>query len=611
MNWQHFRTFLWLRWRLRINQIKRGGTANAVILAILAFFAIALSFILFVSFFLIGLFALGDVSPTVLLFIWDGLVVGFLFSWFIGLITELQRSEVLSLQKFMHLPVSLSSAFLINYFSSFFSLTLLVFVPGMVGLTLGLTFSRSWTEIFVLPLIAAFVLMVTALTYQLQGWLAALMSNPRRRRTVIVFLTMFFILICQLPNLINILRPWDTETKNQYSQYSKKYKELDRMLAANEIDGQEYQKRREELLNEQNDQIKELNRRELDQVEQGARIINLVLPPGWFPWGARGIAAGEYLPAALGFLGMTLIGAGSLWRSYRATVRLYRGELGAGPKRKPLSKPLKPVQARPPRLLEAKIPGLSEQAAAIALSTFRGLLRAPETKMMLLGPILLVVIFGGIFLAQSPTVPEMVRPLMAFGAMAMSLLTMIQFVGNQFGFDRNGFRVFVLSSAPRSEILLGKNLAVAPIALAIGLSMVVLLQIFTPMRFDHFLAFLFQAVSMFLLFCIVANGMSILAPLPIPAGSFKPTSIKGIPLLMQFAFLFVFPMVMGPTLLPLAFEALSEGLGWTQGIPIYLLLSILECLAVILAYRLLLHWEGLWLQSREQKIIEVVTTKAE
>ena len=36
MNRQHLSAFLWLRWRLRVNQFKRAGTANAVILAILA-----------------------------------------------------------------------------------------------------------------------------------------------------------------------------------------------------------------------------------------------------------------------------------------------------------------------------------------------------------------------------------------------------------------------------------------------------------------------------------------------------------------------------------------------------------------------------------------------
>ena len=49
----------------------------------------------------------------------------------------------------------------------------------------------------VLLLLAAFLLMVTALTYQFQGWLAALMSNPRRRRTVIMVMTVIFVLIVQ------------------------------------------------------------------------------------------------------------------------------------------------------------------------------------------------------------------------------------------------------------------------------------------------------------------------------------------------------------------------------------------------------------------------------
>ena len=55
-----------------------------------------------------------------------------------------------------------------------------------------------------LPLSAAFLLMVTALTYQFQGWLASLMSNPRRRRTVVVAATAVFVLIFQLPNLLQL-----------------------------------------------------------------------------------------------------------------------------------------------------------------------------------------------------------------------------------------------------------------------------------------------------------------------------------------------------------------------------------------------------------------------
>src|SRR5262245_39435202 len=40
VNWEHFRAVLWLRWRLRFNQIKKGGVLQAVILGILTAAAI-------------------------------------------------------------------------------------------------------------------------------------------------------------------------------------------------------------------------------------------------------------------------------------------------------------------------------------------------------------------------------------------------------------------------------------------------------------------------------------------------------------------------------------------------------------------------------------------
>src|SRR5262249_853136 len=158
---------------------------------------------------LVGLFALPPASPAVVMYVWDGLAVAFLVSWGTGLMLELQRSEALSLDKFLHLPVSLNGAFLINFLSSLASLSLAVFLPGMGALSLALVLAKGPAMLLLLPLLAAFLLMVTALTHQFQGWLAALMANPRRRRTVLVLVTAGFILLCQLPNLVNILQPWN------------------------------------------------------------------------------------------------------------------------------------------------------------------------------------------------------------------------------------------------------------------------------------------------------------------------------------------------------------------------------------------------------------------
>src|SRR5262249_29390907 len=150
--------------------------------------------------------------------------VVFLFAWLIGLLTQLQRSEALTLEKFLHLPVSLTSVFFINYVSSvLLSFSLILFGPAMLGLALGLAFGRGPMMLLQLPLLASFLLSVTALSYQFQGWLAALMANPRRRRTVLVVLTAVVLLISQVPNLINVIRPWETaqqrvEQKNQELQ---------------------------------------------------------------------------------------------------------------------------------------------------------------------------------------------------------------------------------------------------------------------------------------------------------------------------------------------------------------------------------------------------------
>src|SRR5262249_51863492 len=154
---------------------------------------------LFFGSFALGLFAIPKANAVQLMYAWDGLIVAFLFFWCVGLLAELQRSDPLSLSKFMHLPVSPDGAFLINYLSSLARLSLIVFVPVMLGYCLALLWTKGVVMLPVLVLLAAFLFMVTALTYQLQGWLAALMSNPRRRRTVIVLATTLFILIVQLP----------------------------------------------------------------------------------------------------------------------------------------------------------------------------------------------------------------------------------------------------------------------------------------------------------------------------------------------------------------------------------------------------------------------------
>jgi ABC-2 type transport system permease protein len=608
---QHLRTFIWLRWRIRINQIRRGGTVNAVILAILAILGLLLAVVLFAGLFLVGWLALPRASPAVVMFVWDGLALAFLFTWCIGLLTDLQRFEALSLQKFLHLPVSPGGAFVVNYVSSLVSFNLIVFAPAMLGLTLGLALGRGPVWLLLLPVVLAFLLMVTALTHQFQSWLGALMSNPRRRRTVIVVMTLLFIVLVQVPNLLNIInQPWKKQGRLQsaVAWLQEQDIKLSRERQQGRLTQEEYQRRKAAVDREYQEKISGHDKKSLRQLEQTVRLVNLCLPPGWLPWGALGLAEGDVLPALLGTLGLALFGTFSLWRSYRTTLRLYRGEFASGSRQ--AAAPARPaaVATGPPRtrMLERQLPVISEQAAAIALAGFRSLLRAPEAKMVLLSPIIMVVVFGSLLFTSNGKPAEILRPLIAFGGVAMVLFSTMQLIGNQFGYDRGGFRVFVLCPAPRRDVLLGKNLAVAPLALGLAALLVAALDVIYPMRLDHLLALLPTALSMYLLFCLTANLMSLFAPMAVAAGAFKPSNPKGLALLLTFVFLFLFPVMLTPALLPLGIEAAAEGLGYLHGVPIFLLLALAECVGIVALYRLALNWQGSLLAAREQKILEVV-----
>jgi len=612
VNLEHLRAFLWLRWRLRVNQFKRAGPVNAVLFAIYAVMVGIASVGLLITGFLVGLLAMPHASGAVRLWVWDGIVIVFLFFWMIGLLMDVQRAEGLALDKVLHLPVSPFGGFLVNYLSSLFSLTLIAFVPGMVGLIIGEAISTSPAMLLGLPLVAAFMLAVTGVTYQFQGWLASLMTNPRRRRTIIVVMTASFILIAQFPNLINLMRPWE-DFESSFKKEQEVLAELQREHANKKMTQAEFDQRSKDLHERYQTQRDETGERKLAQAKQTTQLFNLILPIGWFPLGAAGLPDNEFLPTLLGMLGLGAIGSFSLWRAYRTTVRLYTGQFTSGSATKTATpKPARPLDPNKVRLVERKFPWVSEYASAVAAAAIRSLTRAPEAKMMLIAPMIMVIVFGGLLVGQVGSPPQEVRPLIALGSATMIALMSVQLVGNQFGYDRTGFRAYVLCPAPRREILIGKNIAVAPLVLGLAIFNVVVAGVVFPMRIDHYPAAFAQVISMYLIFCLLANTLSILAPIPMAAGSIQPANVKMTPILMQMALLFfVFPIAMVPVFAPIGIEVLVEELAGIHWLPISLFLSLAILGLVVVGYRWMVSLQGDWLAMREKKILEVVTSKAE
>ncbi|MEJ2109700.1 MAG: ABC transporter permease [Acidobacteriota bacterium] len=616
MNWEHLKTYIWVRWRLSANQVRRSGKLGIIIAAILTGLRIMGGAIMFIVGLVVGFFALNEAEPHVIMYVWDGATAGFIVFWMIGLMSELQRTELLSLNNFMHLPVSPSGAFLINYAGSSISLSLILFFPAMLGLSAGLTFSRGFAMFGLFPLVVSFTLMLTAVTYQFRGWLASMMTNPRRRRTIIAIISLAFILIFQLPNILTNFNPAFRERRETRREARREMAALGKELEEGKITQEEF----DAQVQEKQALLASEKKRESEKTYETIRSVNAILPPGWLPYGAEGAAQGRFLPVAAGVLGMALIGAASLRRSYKTTIRMYMGDFSKGRIRRKdkAEAPRKDASKAPSTsaatglFVEKKLPRVSEYASAVAFAGFRSLWRSTESKMMLLTPVIMLVVFGGIFAGGKGEIPGMLRPLSAIGfASGMLILGLTGFLGNMFAFDRNGFRSLVLSGVPRREILLGKNFSYMPFAFPLMALIICVIEFLYPMRPDHFIAALIQILPIYLLFCLAGNILSILSPLTLKHGSGMPAQHQGVRTLFQMIFMLIVPIPIGCTLIPLGIEALFSYAGWLKGFPIFLTLGIIQAVLVVWLYRKSLGSQGILMQQQEKKILEVVSQKGE
>jgi hypothetical protein len=586
LNREQLKTILWLRWRLTCNQWRRTSGFGAVLAAIIALSAVVLGGATFIGGLLGAAFGLGAARPEVVMGIWFGITVAFLFFWLVGLLTELQRSEAIDLQRLMHLPAALGQMFVINYVASHFALSIILMVPAMTGLVIGLGFSRGAAMLLLLPLAWSMVFMISAWTYCLRGWLAAMMSNPRRRRAIIMGITLSFILIFQLPNF--------------YFNAFGGRKRSDRPKGATP---EEVQQNRAARAASKKEYLNKLI------------AVQKFIPPLWLPYGALSLAEHRVLPALLGTLGCFGLGALGLRRAYRSTVKFYQGETGGRAAAGVVQPPTTTIGA-PAKIgksmVELRLPVVPEQVAAVALGTFRSMLRAPEVKMAWGTAFIVTIILGASLLVRAaPEIPVTVKPFLITGAMAFSLFMQVQCLANLFGFDREGFRAFVLSPAERRFILLGKNLANWPVGAAFGLLLLTAFSFWLRLPISTAFAAVFQLVTLLLLGSLGGNLLSILVPFRIQAGSMKPTKMPAVAMLVMVACQLLFPVVMIPVFVPPLLELLWQLAGWPVLVPVNLILSALLATVTAILYWQTLEPLGRLLQRREVKILNTVTAEQE
>ena len=582
MDWSQLRTIIWLRWRLSRNQWSRGGKLNAVLTIIVAVIGLALGFLGCIAGLLAGTFALSKASPTVMLLVWDLIVVAFLFFWTVGVVGELQRSEMIDVSRLLHLPISLRNIFIVNYLASHLTSSIILLLPGMLGLSAGLILGGRGFMILMFPLALSVIFMITAWTYCLRGWLVTLMVNKRRRRAIIAGITFTFILLCQLPYILGNLmgdrerhRPKTTESVQSDQKTPDESRDRDKIT-----------------------------------LPHGLLVAHKVVPFLWVGNGAMSLATGNVWPAVMGAAGGFLLGGLGLRRAYRSTIRFYQGQtVVKRSKRKPKAEKL---AGDGKNLIERQLPWIQEEAAASAMAFFRCLTRAPEVKMMLGTNFIMLLIFGTmIFVRGSANIGDNFRPFIATGAVVFMFLNLSQLMFNLFGFDRAGFRQLVLLPTPRKQILLGKNLAFLPLAAGIGVIFILLVKIGMGISFVIVIAAGLQLLAAFLLLSMVGNLISVLVPYRVAAGSLKPTKSSKKTGFLIFISRIFFPMIMAPIFFPPAMGLLWSSVGWLPAAPVNLFFSAALLALLALFYRLSLGPLGEQLQRREKVILEIVTKEVE
>lgn len=577
-----------LAWKLSRRRWERQSPLLGGIAVLVAAIGIGSAVVAAVMAFVLGVAFLPGVEPLVLMLVWDGVIALFLMLWLTGLLIQLQLGgESLSLDKLLHMPISPSSAFLVNFLGSQLRVSLLIFLGVMFGLAAASVATFGAAQLILFPLVVGLAALVTCVTHQFQSWLGRLFANKRRRGTVVAVAVLVFVALVNLPALVNwSLRGTDVSLG-------------------------------------------------MEQIEQWALVANAVFPPGWLALGAWGASGSQIWISALAIVGMFGIAFLSLRRSYRKTLAAIAladrpsaakpasrqgGTVGTSPSRPRAGDDKKTLPAMTgtgralgmpvalAKLLHPITRHIPDHSRAVASVALRLWIRSPQGKMVMFSPLLLIMLYLLLFRdialgdwgAQSA-----IGHLPVLAMLGFAIMMAFNLFSNVFGQDGNGFRAVVLAGVPPTQLLFGKNLALLTYTLTVGALIIAVLQWVHPLPVTHVLANFLQLLVLYLVGCMLGNSFSIRVPWPMSATSMGMRNATAASFLASFLILLLLFAFIAPLQIPIRLEMrLAEG---GSSLPLYLIFSLVELTVVGFVYHRLLRSKGRLLSTRMESILERVT----
>lgn len=588
-------TLFYLRYCMRRNAWRKEKLLGRVI-TVLFWLAVTIG-VIFVSLLgiLLGYFVHFKGGSDGPLYFWNIVVVMFLVAWLIQLSTDLFRNDVLTLDRIMHLPISPRYAFVLNYFSSWINFPL-IYLAGLVsGAILGTSLVYGPVALLLGISLLAYVFMVTAVTSQFQGALSAWMATPRRRQTVMIVLSLFFMLF--FPAVSLVLHRSD-DAPSAHSPPA--------------VPAPDESKTQEPTVSQETAGAKTTTptsgETKLNLISSNLRWIQLVFPPLWLA--ACGSALSESSWNAWWITPcMICLGWLSMQRGYQTTLRYYQDGFGTvvRSRKNTVGGNAKSVASRLP-WIERSIPGADAITSSIVMQTWLSMLRSPEFKFMLLVPLFQPIVLGFLVQYWKLGESEITRTLILLGFAGLQLFTASGQLGNQFGLDRGGFRTWVLSPIPRRAILHGRNIAFGLPVWILAVMLTLALGVWWGLAWDK-LVFVALALTTFVpMYLLVSDLMSILSPFGIPPGTIQPKEFSWKQIVVSLAISTLHPTLLCLAALPFAVELVLERLfPGTADWPIAAALAVPWLGLSIVLYRLLLPWVARCFEHFELYILRIVT----
>jgi hypothetical protein len=238
--------------------------------------------------------------------------------------------------------------------------------------------------------------------------------------------------------------------------------------------------------------------------------------------------------------------------------------------------------------------------------------RAPEIKMYMFMPLLAPIIL--VFLLRGRMIPanDYLKCLFISGFAAFVLLMSSGVAGNMFGYDRAGFRSFVLSGIKRSKILVGRNLAMGMLIGGVLGFVLVGLGFYFGLSLKLSVATFLMMGAVLPPYMLLMNLMAILTPFPMASGSVQPKHFDFMTVVVNLLLSMILPIILAVALVPLLIDWLvSSYLPSLSVIPWAIPLSAGVVVGSVFLYRWLVEMQGSLLHRREMQILQIVTSKLE